>query len=167
MKSLFQFRFDRSQPVRTVKRRRRMSSTPWALLAAASLGLLFANPSRGSEPAEKQTAPAVRDFALLDHRGSFRHLHYHAKDPKTKAIVLFVHGNGCPLVRQRVPQMKQLRDAYADKGVLFWMINANTQDTRDEVSKEASEFGIDMPILLDPTQVVARDLKIVRTAEAI
>lgn len=114
-----------------------------------------------------KSGPPVSDFALLDHRGAFRHLYYHAKDPTTRAIVLFVQGNGCPLVRKRVPELKRLRDAYSTNGVTFWMINANAQDQRDEVVKEAAEFGIDLPILLDPTQLVAQALKITRTGEAI
>ena len=122
--------------------------------------------------AEPALSPAklndqVKDFALLDHQGAFRHLYYYAKDPATKAIVLFVQGNGCPLVRKRVPELKRLRDAYATNGVIFWMINANTQDSRAEVAKEAAEFGIDLPILLDETQLAAKALHIIRTGEAI
>lgn len=109
----------------------------------------------------------VNDFALIDHKGAFRQLYYYAKDPQTKAIVLFVQGNGCPLVRKRVPELKRLRDTYAPKGVLFWMINANPQDNRTDVVKEATEFEMDMPILLDQTQLVAEGLKIKRTAEVI
>src|SRR5688572_9259430 len=110
---------------------------------------------------------AVSDFALLDHQGAFRHLYYYAKDPQTRAIVLFVQGNGCPLVRKQVPQLKRLRDAYGTNGVVFWMINANRQDRREEVAKEAAEFEIDLPILLDETQLVAKGLKVTRTGEAI
>ena len=110
---------------------------------------------------------AVNDFALIDHQGAFRQLYYHAKDPKTRAVVLFVQGNGCPLVRKQVPQLKRLRDAYSTNGVLFWMINPNRQDHREEVAKEAAEFGIDLPILMDETQMVAKSLKVTRTAEAI
>src|SRR5688572_26164548 len=110
---------------------------------------------------------AVSDFALLDHQGAFRHLYYYAKDPQTRAIVLFVQGNGCPLVRKRVPQLKRLRDAYSTNGVVFWMINANQQDRRADVAKEAAEFEIDLPILLDETQQIAKGLKVTRTAEVI
>lgn len=109
----------------------------------------------------------VSDFALIDHKGAFRQLYYYAKDPKTRAIVLFVQGNGCPLVRKQVPELKRLRDAYSTKGVVFWMVNANRQDSREEIAKEAAEFEIDLPILLDETQMVAKGLKVNRTAEAI
>src|SRR5262245_17216053 len=66
-----------------------------------------------------KSGDSVKDFALIDHRGAFRHLYYYAKDPATKAIVLFVQGNGCPLVRKRLPELKRLREAYATNGVLF------------------------------------------------
>src|SRR4051812_41678326 len=137
-------------------------------LALAALALsLCRNAHAETTPPPPKVAVAVQDFALLDHQGAFRHLYYYAKDPGTKAIVLFVQGNECPLVRKRIPHLKRLRDEYASKGVLFWMINANAQDGRSEVAKEAAEFGIDLPILLDPTQLVATALKITRTAEAI
>ena len=137
-------------------------------LALSALALsLFLNTYAETTPPPPKPSVAVQDFALLDHKGAFRHLYYYAKDPATKAIVLFVQGNDCPLVRKRIPHLKRLRDDYASKGVLFWMINANTQDGRDDVAKEAAEFGIDLPILLDPMQLVAQALKITRTAEAI
>ncbi len=127
-----------------------------------SLGLRAEPPASPAKPTD-----AVKDFALIDHQGAFRHLYYYAKDPATKAIVLFVQGNGCPLVRKRVPELKRLRDAYGTNGVVFWMINANAQDSRAEVAKEAAEFGIDLPILLDETQLTAKALNITRTGEAI
>jgi len=144
------------------------TSSQFTLIAVAALTLSLCPASRADiAPPPPKASVAVQDFALIDHQGAFRHLYYYAKDPSTKAIVLFVQGDGCPLVRKRVPQLKRLNEAYASKGVLFWMINPNVQDSRSEVAKEATEFGIDLPILLDPTQLVARELKITRTGEAI
>ena len=133
-----------------------------ALSGAATFGV-----EPEPKPAALKADGTVSDFALLDHKGVFRHLYYHAKDPQTRAIVLFVQGNECPLVRKRVPQLKRLRDAYSTNGVIFWMLNANPQDRRGDIAKEAAEFEIDMPILVDETQVVAKGLKIGRTGEAI
>jgi hypothetical protein len=137
-----------------------------ALAAAIALSLCFGARAE-TTPSRPMSANAVSDFALLDHQGTFRHLYYYAKDPATRAIVLFVQGNGCPLVRKRIPELKRLRDAYATNGVIFWMLNANPQDKREEVAREAAEFGIDLPVLMDEMQLVAQGLKIVRTAEAI
>src|SRR5689334_16888808 len=125
----------------------------WAGLVLSALAIT-GFPSLGAKP-----DAAVSDFALIDHKGAFRQLYYYAKDPKTRAIVLFVQGNGCPLVRKQVTELKRLRDAYSTNGVVFWMVNANRQDSREEIAKEAAEFEIDMPILLDETQMVAKGLK--------
>ena len=139
-----------------------------ARLAVAALTILLSVSARAETiPGGPKTNDSVSDFALIDHQGAYRHLYYYAKDPQTRAIVLFVQGNGCPMVRKRVPELKRLRDAYATNGVVFWMINANPQDSRDEVVKEASEFGIDLPILMDEAQLVSKALKIARTGEAI
>ncbi len=111
-----------------------------------------------------QAADHVDNFKLLDHRGQAHELYYHSD---ARAIVLMVHGNGCPIVRLAVPRFREIRDAYQDRGVRFALLNANPHDTRDEVIEEAQTFGIDMPILLDETQLVAEMLDITRTAEVI
>jgi len=50
---------------------------------------------------------AVSDFALIDHKGAFRQLHYFAKDPQTKAIVLFE-------MNAFAPQMRSIADSIGD-----------------------------------------------------
>lgn len=109
----------------------------------------------------------VKPFALLDHLGKFHSLNYHADDPQTKWIVLFVQGNGCPLVRKRIPELKELQSEFASKGVRFRMINANFQDERSDIIEEATAFDIHLPILIDDAQLVAESLDLKRTAEAL
>ena len=107
---------------------------------------------------------SVDNFMLLDHRGEAHELHYHSD---AKAVVLFVQGNGCPVVRNALPDLKQVRERYAGEGVVFLMINSNLQDTRESVRAEAEEWGIDLPILIDETQLVGEGLSLTRTAEAL
>ncbi len=109
----------------------------------------------------------VPNFALLDHRGTFHELDYVLRSPEVKGLALFVQGNGCPLVRKRVPHLKRLREAYGDRGIVIAMINVNYQDEREDIAEEAEEFGIDFPILVDESQMVAEMLGIDRTGEAI
>ena len=104
----------------------------------------------------------VGDFALLDHQGVFHQLSRYADQ---QAVVIFVQGNGCPIARLALPTLKSLRDKFADRGVKFLMLNANVQDDRDSIRQEASEFGIDFPILIDEAQLVAESLGVVRTCE--
>lgn len=104
----------------------------------------------------------VDNFKLLDHTGKMHELYY-LRD--MKAVVLMVHGNGCPIARNALHTYKDLRDQYGDKDVAFLMINSNLQDNRHSIAKEAEEFGIDFPILVDDTQIIGESLRIERTAD--
>lgn len=127
-------------------------------LILAIAALLAAGTARAGERVR------VADFALLDHEGAFHRLYYHSD---AEAIVLFVQGNGCPIARSSLPALRALRERFGPRGVAFLMLNANPQDDRAAIAREAREFGIDFPILVDETQLVARALGITRTAEAL
>jgi len=106
----------------------------------------------------------VDNFMLLDHTGKAQELFYNYD---SKAVVIMVQGNGCPIVRNLITDIKEVRDAYEKKGVRFLMLNASPNDTRAEVAEEAAEYGIDIPILKDEAQIIAASLGVTRTAEVI
>lgn len=108
----------------------------------------------------------IENFALLDHEGKFHELDYYSQMPGVRGVLIFIQGNGCPLVQKRIPELRRLRDEFQSRGVLFAMLNANLQDERSEIADEAKEFEIDIPILVDESQLVARMLGAKRTAEA-
>ena len=131
------------------------------LMAAAAVFLLVlaVRPAAALEPGDR-----VDDFRLLDHEGGSRHLYYYGDAP---AVVIMVQGNGCPIVRNALHGFKALRDEFAPAGVEFLMLNANLQDDRAAIAREAEAFGIDVPVLLDDTQIVGESLGLVRTGEVI
>ena len=93
----------------------------------------------------------VDNFRLLDQNGKSHELYYSSD---MKAIVLMVHGNGCPIVRQALPALREIREKYQAQGVEFLLLNSNLQDKRDAVAAEAKEFNVDFPILLDEAQLI-------------
>ena len=113
-------------------------------------------------PAALASAERVGDFALLDHQGKFHKLSWYGEQ---KAVVLFVQGNGCPIVRNGAPTLKALRDEFEPQGVSFFMLNPQPQDNRDSIGAEAEKFGYDLPILVDESQLVAETLGVDRTSE--
>ena len=121
------------------------------------LGAFLAVQAWGLEPQQR-----VENFRLMDHQGGSHELYYYSN---AKAVVFMVQGNSCPIVRNALPRFKELRDAYAAQGVQFFMLNSNLQDSRQSVNHEAEEFGIDIPILLDETQIIGESLGLVRTGE--
>jgi peroxiredoxin len=84
-----------------------------------------------------------------------------------KAVVLITHGVGCPIVRQLTAEVERLRDDYAKKEVAFFWLNANRQDTREDIAEEAAEYEVTVPVLVDETQRITHSLGCPRTAEAL
>jgi mono/diheme cytochrome c family protein len=119
-------------------------------------------------PPEREPRPTkaeeIINFSLLDYQGR----HHELRRTDAKAVVLFIGGNGCPIVRQSIAKLRALRSKFADKGVVFWMLNANPQDDRESIAEEAQSYRVgSIPILKDEHQFVARSLGLTRTAEAI
>lgn len=125
-------------------------------------------------PADEATAAAtptvtspvthVEDFRLLDHTGRSVALYRAADAP---AVVLYIHGVGCPIVRNAVPELNRLQEQFSTAGVVFYMLNANPQDARADLARDVADYGINMPILKDPTQRIVKSLGCTRTAEAL
>lgn len=126
-------------------------------LAAVALTGWLAGPAAALEPGQ-----VVDNFRLLDQRGEAHELYYLSD---MKAVVVMVQGNGCPIVRQALPALAEIRARYQGRGIEFLLLNSNLQDTRAALAKEAADFKIDFPILLDESQRVGEALGVVRTSE--
>jgi peroxiredoxin len=127
-------------------------------LAVIGLALgLFVSQASGAAQSSR-----IGDFALLDQNGKHHKLSWYGDQ---KAVVIFVQGNGCLIVRNSVPELRAIRDQYAERGVQFFMLNPQPQDTRDSITVEAAELGYDFPILIDETQLIAESLGVDRTSE--
>lgn len=131
-----------------------------ALLLVMSIISLISCQEKISEPIEIDST--VKNFGLYDHLDAFHRLYYY---DNAEAIVLYVQGNSCPIVRKSIKRFEEVREEYEEKGFKFLMINANPQDTRDLVSTEAENFGIKTPILIDENQLAADILDLDITAE--
>jgi hypothetical protein len=124
-----------------------------------ALAFLITLPAMAVQPGDR-----IENFRLLDHQGNSRQLYYHSD---ARAVVIMVHGNGCPIVRNALPRLREIRDAYQDRGVEFLLLNANLQDDRARIIAEATAFDTDLPILLDETQIIGESLGLIRTAEVL
>ncbi|MFB3104235.1 MAG: redoxin family protein, partial [Pseudomonadales bacterium] len=104
----------------------------------------------------------VDNFRLLDQTGTSHELYYFSD---LKAVVLMTQTNDCDLVANSVPTVKALRDEYAEQGVQFFMINSNLGDDRASIIARAEELGLDIPVLMDPTQIIGESLGVERSGE--
>jgi hypothetical protein len=101
----------------------------------------------------------VENFRLLDQNHSSHELFYH-KD--AKAVVLLVAMNGCQIVRNLLPDLRDIRAHYGED-VAFMLINSSMQDTYQSIREEVSEFGIDFSVLVDDTQLIGEALDLDRS----
>jgi len=106
----------------------------------------------------------VENFSLPDQQGAVHELH---GEGRANAVVLVFTSTGCPIVQKSIPKIKALRDEFGGKGIMFWLMDSNAQDDKESIAEEARDFKIDLPILIDHSQVVARSMGVKRTAEAI
>jgi peroxiredoxin len=113
-------------------------------------------------PAGHAQTAKVANFKLTDQKGVTHEL-YSKTD--AKALVFVMQGVGCPIVQQLTPDLKLVQAEYEAKGVEFLMINSNSHDKPEMIAAEAEKFGLELPILKDPTQAVGKQLNAVRTAE--
>lgn len=115
-------------------------------------------------PALSAGALTVKDFTLADQHG-VEHRLYGYED--AAAVVLMVQGNGCPVVRNALVDLRAVRERFQKRDVVFLMINSNLQDESASIREEAEEWGIDLPILVDHSQRVGKELLLTRTAEVL
>ena len=137
-----------------------MRRLPVFFIAAA---LAAAAPAVPAAPTTAAALP-VEAFALRDHTGARHHLDDHRG---AKAVVLMVQGNGCPLVRNAVHDLRAVRERFQGEDVAFLMLNANRQDDAASIRDEVEEWGFDLPVLVDETQAVGKGLALTRTAEVL
>ena len=103
------------------------------------------------------------DYALYDAHGDF---HRFSRYNDSKGIVLYVQGNGCPIVRNGLTDFHNVVSEFKDS-FTFFMLNSNIQDGRESVAKEAETYQFQVPVLMDSNQLLADVLDINTTAEAI
>ncbi|HTY36671.1 MAG TPA: thioredoxin family protein [Bacteroidota bacterium] len=99
-----------------------------------------------------EDAKKVSDFTLDDYNG----VKHSLSDYKSsKVIVLMFIATQCPVSNAYDDRMVALQKDYAAKGVTFIGINANKQESAEEVKNHAKEHGFVFPILKDWNNVIA------------
>lgn len=138
------------------------------MLLIATL-LVAAGPLSGlamsAEPAAAPTvllAKQAPDFTLPDAEGK---PHALADLASAKFVVVAFLGTECPLAKLYGPRLEHLAAEYAERGVRVIAIDANVQDTPEEIAIYAREHGLTFPILKDAGNVVADKFGAVRTPE--
>jgi peroxiredoxin len=130
--------------------RSRSRSIACAIVAALIVTATIAAPARAGEA--NSLGRAIDSFSLPDIHGQTRTLP-DAKD--ARLVVVAFLGVECPLARLYAPRVQQLADEYAQRGVSFVAIDANSQDSLSEMTAFARKHELKIPFLHDAEQRVA------------
>ena len=112
---------------------------------------------------EVKVPEKVDNFRLVDHMSIAHDLYYYKN---SSAIVIVSQVNGSPFMRDAVPAIEALKAKYAGKGVTFFMVNSTPSNDEIAVKDEAQKLGIDIPVLIDDSQLVGENLGVSHVAEA-
>ncbi len=104
----------------------------------------------------------MSDFALLDHQGKFHQLSYFGD---LKAVVIVAHANGNATLEANAEALGGLSTQFSDEGVVFYMLNSVTADTRHSIAQEVKANGYGLPVLVDESQLVAETLGVQQIGE--
>jgi peroxiredoxin len=104
----------------------------------------------------------VKEFRLLDIRGK---PHTPAEWRGKKAVVLFFLGTECPVSNSYAPIMEKLFRCFGPKGVAFYGDHPDPDVTAAVAAQHAVDYHLTF-LLLDPTQVLAKQTKVDVVPEA-
>ena len=122
------------------------------MLLAGVLALAFSSSS----------SQKIENFTLNDYNGVPHSLAQYHSSP---AIVLIFISTQCPVSNAYDERMVSLYKVYSSRRVVFLGINANSQETAEDIKSHAQEHGFLFPILKDNDNVIADRLKASVTPE--
>lgn len=81
------------------------------------------------------------------------------------AVLVFVRTD-CPIANRYAPELRRLREAFAGKGVTFWLVYADPTDTPEAIRRHQRDFGLEFRALRDPQHELVRATQATVTPEA-
>jgi AhpC/TSA family/Copper type II ascorbate-dependent monooxygenase, C-terminal domain len=110
-----------------------------------------------------KVAERADNFRLVDQKSKAHELHYYKNSP---AIVIVSAQNGSKNIRDAAPALAALKAAYAAKDVPVLLLNSNPADNRETIAAEMKSIGLDLPVLIDDSQLIGESLGVSRIGEA-
>jgi len=71
------------------------------------------------------------------------------------ATVLIFVSNDCPIANRYVPELQKLRDHFAPRGAVFWLVHSDPSETVAAIRQHARQYHLDFPEARDPRHQLA------------
>jgi peroxiredoxin len=119
------------------------------------VGLMSCTDTQQSPLVSKAVEGKARDFVLKDLNGTT----FMLSEQKGKPVLIIFSTTWCPTCRSEIPHYKKIYDTYATRGLI--MVNIDTQETKDKVSRFREKYQLPYRVLLDEKGLVAEAYQIV------
>jgi peroxiredoxin len=119
------------------------------------VGLLSCTDNWSSPVVSKAVEGKARDFVLKDLNGTT----FMLSEQKGKPVLIIFSTTWCPTCRSEIPHYKKIYDTYATRSLI--MVNIDTQETKDKVSRFREKYQLPYRVLLDEKGLVAEAYQIV------
>lgn len=137
-------------------------------IVACCVASLFFVGTRSANGAPAINVPpigeSVDDLVAKDVLGT---THALSQIDRHKTVVLVFLGVECPLAKLYTPRLVEIARNYVPKGVVFFGVDANRQDSVTEIAAYARREEITFPILKDLRQTIANRVGATRTPQAV
>jgi hypothetical protein len=108
-------------------------------------------------------AERISDFSLIDHNGKFFQL---SRAANNEAVVILSHEDSRD-VRRAYGDLEELMEQFAGQPVAFYLMDSTGATDKIEMRDVAEDADIVLPILMDDTQLVAKELGISRATDVV
>jgi peroxiredoxin/mono/diheme cytochrome c family protein len=119
--------------------------------------------SFATEPQKAASGHKIEAFELKDLQGVPHSL---TDLNESQVVVVVFLGVECPLAKLYGPRLAELANNYANRHVAFLAVDSNAQDSLAEMNHFARTYGLTIPFLKDPGNIVADQFGAERTPEA-
>lgn len=131
------------------------------LLSSLLLLSLFSLNSFAGDRTSLKAGDKASDFTISNFDGKT----YTLSTSGGKATVIMFWSTECPFVQPYTERINALANAYTDKGIVFWGMNANNTEDASVVESHAKEKAYTFPMLKDEKGSVAGNYGAQRTPE--
>ncbi len=88
------------------------------------------------------------------------------ESPGAKAVVFLFVCTDCPISNRYAPEIQRLAAEFSPRGVAFWLVYPNADDTTEMIQSHLTEYGYTCSALRDPRHALVKRSKASITPEA-
>ncbi len=141
-----------------------MASVAAAALVAVSVSAY--GQVAGANMVAVQVKPADRadDFRLVDQNSNAHLLSYYKFAP---AIVIVNHVAGSAQMKAAAPALKAMQASFVGTDNQLFLLNSTPDVTREAIQADMASLGLDLPVMIDDTQLIGEGLGMSRVGQAL